>query len=294
MKKAILFLFTSIIFAMPGISQTKVDTLKNETVIKLTKAKLQESIIIQKISKSVCSFDVSTDALIRLRENNVSDKVIELMISKQDESEVSSEKKIVNNSTDQNYVFTESGIYFFEDGKYTMLDPTNVGVPALKPGFIIPGTYKYKSQLEGSEANYQLKEKHPTFYFNFEPAKKSLNNSTEKENTQNNYMAEILSRMDAANGNASAISPNDFKLIKLDQERGRREYTSGSAGIGRTDMSIADGYLVNFKYEKVSGHTYKVSFPVDLKPGQYCFLYANKASARQQSGAKAFDFSVKK
>ena len=175
-----------------------------------------------------------------------------------------------------------------------MLDPTNVGAATLMTGGCIGSSYEYKSQIDGGEANYHLKEKRPSFYFNFEPVKKSLNSSNQNTTTSNNYMQEMLNRVDAASGNSKAISPNDFKLIKLDKSKGKRKYTSGKiSGFSGADMSIGGKYIITFKYEKVSGHTYKMTLLGDLKPGEYCFLYSNKSSVSAQGGSKVFDFGIK-
>ena len=61
-------------------AQTKVDTLTNAKVIKLSQLGLQPSVIINKIQSSYPYFDVSTDALINLSENGVSADVINEMM----------------------------------------------------------------------------------------------------------------------------------------------------------------------------------------------------------------------
>jgi hypothetical protein len=132
MTKLILLLifFPAIVF-----SQAKVDTLKNETIIKLTKSKLPESVITQKINQSFCNFDVSVDALIKLKENNVTDSVINLMIRKQSRIDAITSTSVKNNINDKNYAFTESGIYFLANGIYTNLDPTIVSATSPKSVF---------------------------------------------------------------------------------------------------------------------------------------------------------------
>ena len=47
----------------------------------------------------------------------------------------------------------------------------------------VPATYIAK--IDGGEANYQLQETNPTFYFNFDPAHKSLNNANQESNSDN-------------------------------------------------------------------------------------------------------------
>jgi hypothetical protein len=58
------------------------NVLKNEDVISLTKSKLPESLIIQKIATSNCKFDTSTDALLALINSGVSEKVVGAMMAK--------------------------------------------------------------------------------------------------------------------------------------------------------------------------------------------------------------------
>lgn len=55
------------------------DVVRNEDIIKLSQAKLQDGIIISKIKNSLCRFNLSTDALIKLKEANVSDAVVQAM-----------------------------------------------------------------------------------------------------------------------------------------------------------------------------------------------------------------------
>jgi hypothetical protein len=47
----------------------------------MVKAKLADSIVIQKIKSSTCEFDTSADALIKLKDAGVSDTVIQAMLA---------------------------------------------------------------------------------------------------------------------------------------------------------------------------------------------------------------------
>jgi hypothetical protein len=64
--------------AGPGVAQ---EVLTNDAVIKMVKAGLPESVVIQKIQTSQKRFDTSTDGLIKLKGAGVSDKVIEAMMA---------------------------------------------------------------------------------------------------------------------------------------------------------------------------------------------------------------------
>ena len=297
-KTTIAVLAASII-SFTALGQVKNDTISNSTVIKMTKSKLGDKIILSKITTSPNKFDVSTDALIKLKENNVSDTVVNLMVHKQSLIEAASDKNNSANSDGSNYIFKTSGIYFKKDGKYTPLDPTIVTSSTAKMGLT---TSKNMSQIEGKEANYQFTET-PEIYFNFSPTKKDLNKSNNNSTSNDNYMDAILNGGAYGSNNSSAVSPNEFKLVKLNSSKGKREYQSGkTAGVygGKSDYSIGDKYIVTFKYEKVSDNTYKIIFPSGLKPGEYCFVYlSNNANtnpylvALGQNKNKVFDFGVK-
>lgn len=294
---------TLILFlSLSAFSQSKVDTIRNSTIIKLTKSKLAETVIIQKINQSYCIFDVGIDSLIALKDNNVTDNIINVMIAQNAKQEkVNAEKQ--QNANDKNYVFEESGIYFQRGDKYISLDPTIANTSKPKSGLF---NVKLKSQIEGSEANYQLSQKRPEFYFNFEPVKKDLNdaNANNTQKKSNNYMDELLSKSPSgyglANSSYQAISPNDFKLIKLDKSNKRREFTSGKVNmVGQFDWSIDDKSIINFKYEKISANTYKITFPKDLNEGEYCFFYLGNNTNQNmmygfgQNNFKVFDFGIK-
>jgi hypothetical protein len=77
--KPLLILF-AILLANIAISQKKVDSLNNESIIQLTKIGLQPSVIVIKINSCVNNFDVSTDGLVNLSTNGVSADVINAMI----------------------------------------------------------------------------------------------------------------------------------------------------------------------------------------------------------------------
>jgi superfamily II DNA or RNA helicase len=97
---------------------------------------------------------------------------------------------------------------------------------------------------------------------------------------------------------------SDIKLLDgcifLDKVKNRREFVCGKvSAYGQYDMSIGDEYIINYKYEKISGNTFKIIFTRNLEPGEYCFVYLGNnnnrpyASAYMQNNFKVFDFSIK-
>jgi len=288
--KTLFTLLFGILISNLVLSQTKADTLKNETIIKLTQSKLGDKLIINKINSSPVKFDISTDGLINLKKNGVTEAVLDAMIDIQSKIDLNKETNANNNSADGSYVFKKPGIYFKEGEKYIALDPTMV-TSSTKRGYL---SVTNMMQLEGNQANYDVNTS-TELYFNFTPERKTLNDS-KQTSTRNDYFDLIM-------GNASAISPNEFKLVHLKVKKSilpfikknKREYQSGKASVGKVDNTIGDRYIVNFKYEQVSEFTYKIILPSDIVPGQYCFIYLsnNSSSFYGKNSQKVFDFEIK-
>lgn len=55
--------------------------LTNQDIIKMSKAKFGDGVILAKIGKSKCEFDTSPDAMVHLKQSGVSDPVIQAMVS---------------------------------------------------------------------------------------------------------------------------------------------------------------------------------------------------------------------
>src|SRR5207247_985578 len=52
----------------------------NDSIVKLHQLGFEDSVIIEKVRTSICKFDTSTDALMKLKEEGVSSSVITTMI----------------------------------------------------------------------------------------------------------------------------------------------------------------------------------------------------------------------
>ena len=296
MQKIILVLALSI-FSIAAFSQSAA-VLTNAEIIKLHKSKVGDKIIITKIQSSQVKFDISTDALVSLSQSGVSEVVIDAMMDKQMKTDNSESTLTKSNGIKGGYAFPRSGIYYeSEDKSYTELNPTLV-TSTKDDGnclsncllFYGIGTKKNVSSLEGAEANYQLGIS-PIIYFCFSEGKKDINKVS--SNQDSDYFSQLI-------GNQTAVSPNEFKLIKLKTQGNSRTYVSGSvkASTGAADVSIADEYIVNFKYTQVAENTYKLTFPNGLESGEYCFYYlsnkgTNPYALASYNNIKVYDFGVR-
>ena len=260
-------------------SQTKVDTLTNEKIIRLSKLGLQPSVIINKIQTSYTSFDVSTDGLIKLSDNGVSSDVINEMM-KFDNMKQSA----VANQKDMNDPLTKRGvgIYYFnpndKERKLKKVDPT-VTSTNKSGGFGSSLAQRYsagiaknkeRTNLAGAKSHLQINEDSPVFYFYFEKNSNS--------NDDNWFFA-------------SATSPNEFVLVLLDENKDSREMIIGTSNAYGSSTGVPNKIKVPFDYSEVSDGIYKVTFKQPLIKGEYCFLYTSSTPSRFNNN-KVFDFGV--
>lgn len=267
-----------VLISLTTTAQTKPEILTNETVTLLVQKGLGSSIIINKIKTSKTNFDVSTDALIKLKESSVPDEIVATMV------EYSANKG--NVVTDPNDPLTghSSGIYYYnpnnEQNHLTRIDPTVVssnksgGVGTALAQHFTYGLAKNKqiAIVSGSNARKQIGGNTLVFYFYFDKSKGSLNNST-------NWWF------------ASATSPNEFALIKLDGKKDSREFSTGESNAYGSSIGISEKQKITFDYTEVGEGIYKVTLRGDIQAGEYCFIYTG-AVPFLYTNDKIFDFGI--
>lgn len=324
-------ILTSILFLSISVfsqQTTQIETLNNYSIMNMVKKGLTKSIILLKIKNTPSNFDVSTDALIFLKDNKVDDEIVLAMVEKSSTTSASTPQKnaqVNNSSTTINVQesaqsddkksnpeadqiiqnLNGSGIYYYNEElkTYIQLDQTVISGSESKIStgnyFGIPSGMVNKNYIDGNEANMKITETtQPIFYFYFDPASTSLNNSNNKTGQQPGNYLEALYGF-SYQQNAKAFTPNDFKLIKLDLRKNSRMFKGGRNSFGMGMGKIPSGYFVNFKYERLSNNLFKLYFPKPLTSlAQFCFLYAgntgNKGIANPYSSSeiKVFDFGT--
>lgn len=340
--KKVLLLIAVLMFSFLYVHAQN-DVLTNSSVVSMVKKGLGETIIKAKIKQSICSFDLSTDALIALKENKLSEGLIMSMIEKMD-AQASGTATMSNTSSsnlnttpqsstapkrgvDPNKVLNpkyqdevnrvlpqlyESGIFVFNsvDNLFQKLDATVVtenkaGGFGQTLAFGMTGglsNIKSEASLLGKNANLQLGSSQPVFYFYFDYQRSSLNNSSNNvvENTGDYFstLTGFLAKQGNAN-NANALSPNDFKLIDLKEEKGKRTFISGKGNLFNARGGLTDKQIESFKYERLTPSLFKVYFTEPLNSGEYCFYYSGNSATQANIGnfyqvneMKVFDFGV--
>ena len=299
MKKNIYF---AIVLLFITISSSYAqDVLTNKSIIALSKAGLPSSIIVNKMKTTACSFDLSTNALIDLKNNNVADDVLNAMIEKQGTSVETGNigaDSIINK-------LPETGIYYYNSQvkHYDRLDPTLVTGNKTEANLL--GTVKSKSILDGAESNIQANQT-PVFYFYFGNSNENKLSNTNASSTsyKNEFVEMLKSYSPNAKTSNAAFSPNDFKLIKLDRNKNSRSFESGRISMYSGVSNGVSKNVQDFKYEAITPNLYKVYFPNGLPQGEFCFIYASSAAsggvtasmtnnAYHTNDIKVFDFGVK-
>ena len=260
------------------------EVMTNDEVISLTKAGLAGSVIIGKIRTSKSNFDMSTDALIKLKQSGVPDDVVGAMLeAKSGKGVGTSGAAAVGPTGDPNDPMSKKsyGIYLFEerDGqrKMTQLQP-NVSAQNRTGGMftasITPfglGKVKTKTNLPGRNAALQINATAPVFYF---------------------YLDNTSGGLNTASGIPS--TPNEFTLVRFNQRSDNREVTIAKSNSWGGKGGLSDEYVVPLKAEDMGNGIFKVTPTVDLKKGEYGFYLLNSGNSNTAAGvgAKFFDFGV--
>jgi hypothetical protein len=263
------------------------EVLTNETVAAMAKAGLGTSVIVAKIRSSPSDFDVSVDALIRLKQDGVDDEVINAMIEAgEPPSNPTAALHRARRTTGPPLPPTpaESGIYYsehvgqeqqlvlVEPNIYTQSKETGVWKQALTYGI---AKVRYKTVLPGAHARLTVETRRPVFYFYFDLPSPGLSS--------------------AGTVWGPATSAGEFVLARMDAKPSRRELEVGEhGGYTGTKYGVADKATQPFDFERLASGIYRVTPKADLADGEYCFLYGGAvATSGAGAGPKLFDFTVR-
>jgi len=285
-KLSVLLLAMTIGFSSVALAQ---DAMNNDEVISLTKAGLAGSVIIGKIRASKTNFDMSTDALIKLKQSGVGDDVVAAMLeaksglsSKPAAVVNTSGAATVNPSGDPNDPMSKHcyGIYHYEERdsvrKMSQLKP-NVSAQNRTGGLFTSqltygiGKVKTKANLPGRNATLQLTTTAPVFYFYLDVSSGGLN---------------------TASGIPS--DPNEFTLVRFNIRSDNREVTIGKQNAFGGKGGLSDEYVVQFKAEDLGNGIFRITPAAALTKGEYGFYLVNSGNSNASAavGAKFFDFGI--
>ncbi len=301
MKKVYLSVLLALLLGMAAHAQTKPETLTNAKIVALVKAGLSNTVILATLQNANTNFDTSTNALIDLKQKGVSDDVIAAMINKSYKGPPLPAANVpqgavtmgpvpnmaFSNVLDLNNLASlEPGIYYYDEttSQLNQMDGSVFSQTKVGSGIITAITYgvaktKAKAVLSGSQANFSIHTKTPSFYFIF-------------PHTQG---ADFASQSAAGNWYSDATSPNEFLLVKFKVKEKSREIVTGSYGTySGFSGGIDDDNKIIFRSEKIAPGIYKVYPDEPLAEREYAFLFAGTAATARggSTSQKAFDFSI--
>lgn len=278
-------LLTISMLVIGGINVLAQEVMRNADVVSLVKAGLSNSIIVDKIRGSKSDFDLSTDALILLKQAGVSDDIVGAMLAAKTGGSTTANVNANTSSaaTDPNDPTAphDFGLYMYEekDGSRKMTQMSATVSQQNRTGGMFTssmtygiGKVKIKTNLPGTTAKMQLNSVRPVFYF---------------------YLDSKTGGLNTASG--IPANPSEFALVRFNIRKDNREVTIGKSNAFGAKGGLSDEYVVEFDAQDLGNGVFKVTPKTDLKNGEYAFYLLNSGNSNASTavGSKFFDFGVK-
>lgn len=255
--------------AQQGTAQERM-ALTNDAVIAMLREKFDDATIIKMIQQHNTKFDLSVNELIRLKQAGASQAVLQAMVEAiPDNQKVpKTEKETVSNAPSNNSVLPdEIGVYVRQ----------KTGLVAIEPEVVnwqTGGVVKTLATLglDKGHVNGMVSGPH---------------SSLALSSGQQGWTTGIEFIIRCADGN----SASEYLLLRFWVKSDRREFRSVTGGVLHASSGAKDN-IVQFQFEKLGPHTYKVTFPFH-EPGEYGFLAPGIAtSANMASQGKVYTFRI--
>lgn len=275
------FLLASSSYAQQPTSppSTRSEALTNADILKMIEAKLTDDLIISKIQASACSFDTSTDTILKLKSQGVSEAVIQAMVVAGKPPTEASTRATPPADPNNPLSPHAPGIYWLaktQGGQQlARLEASTYG-GGKTSGMIGSGMtwglkkMKVKAELAGPHAALRIRESSPEFWFYFEDAAQGFGRGP-------------LS--------AQASKPEDFVLAKMEGHEKERLLVVGQASLFGGSSGLRSKDVVAVQVQKVAPGIFKVTVSKALDPGEYCFVPPGGVAAGM-AGGQLFDFGI--
>jgi len=252
--------------------------LTNQDVVRMTKASFGDATIVKMIETHSSSFELSVDALLRLKELGVSQAVIQAMLSTDAERKpaaamsqpapVPATPAAVSVKPAEAVQFLEEvGVYQALKGKLVAIEPEIVN---WRTGGVIKNAVTLgldKGHVNGTIAGPHSK--------------------TAVATTPFGMAGSVVFYIRCLEGN----SASEYQLLRFWQKGDRREFRSVTGGVLHMSGGATNN-VTEFHFEKISPRTYKVELPT-LALGEYGFLAPGAAaSADMASRGKIYTFRI--
>ena len=244
--------------------------LTAEEVIKLAKAGLSEDIIIQQIKKNGQPFDLSTEQLIALKAENVSDRIVQAMLNPSAALEIpaSAPAPVVSR------VIAPPPPAAGKRGPPEAAFPAEAGVYS-------------KRQGQWMEVPSEI------VYWKSGGVLKTLATAGIRHGDVNGHIPGAGSHSSLAGSlellivAPDGVTLNEYQLLRLRVNKDNREFRTVTGGVLHA-QSGSQRDVVPFEGKKLASHVYEVSFPAKAGPGEYGLLPPSSANG----SGKIYSFRV--
>ncbi len=225
------------LFILAAIALLAQDVFTNESVVKLVKSGMSETLILNVLRQTPANYDLGADRLVELRNSGVSEKIIAVMLEKSTGKAPAAGPGATASATAGPALPAGPGVFFKKGSEWLEL---------------IEETVDWKST--GVMKNF----------VSAGIVKKNLKGSIAGLNSRN-----ILSA-----GNEILIAPpagvpvSEYLLVPMKPSKGRREFEVGPP---QKNTSLAKGAIA-FGLEKLGGNHYRIAPVSPLAPGEYGIL----------------------
>jgi hypothetical protein len=231
-------------------------TLNNDAVIKLIKAKLSDDLIVSTINATPGSYDTSVNGIIALKAAGASDKVVKAIEQKSSGGAAATEASGLPAGID------EVGVYFKDKtGAWTTLMPEMVD-------------FKSNGALKNIASAGIVKG--------------DRNGIIENQHAKTSLTFPVVLAVYVPEGTAIT----EYQLYRLRLNGNSREFLSGAGGVMHVSEGATRDY-VDFQPDKIAPRVYQITLPADTGKGEYGLLPPGEVdSSKKGSGEKIYTVSI--
>lgn len=248
------FASLSLLAAMTVPSSAWAEDFDNASVVALTDAGIGESVLLAKIASLPCSYDVSTDSLIELRQAGVSSVVIAAMVDRCMGS--SSAQGAVDDSSGP-AAMRAPGLYidFGREGAHDIqrIRPTVASGGRVTGNGSLLFPFRMKLGVPRASAQTKSNSSQPVFYFYFETDDRNVGDF-------------------GTSATVSAQSPAEFSLVRFKEKKGQRELVVGKAQAFSASVGIDPKDSIQFAIEEIRDGIFSATPLSPLEAGEYGFV----------------------
>ena len=243
MKPKLALISFALILAASVASRAQ-QPLANDAIVKMVKANLGEGLIVSMINSEPGSYTLTPDAMIKLKQDGVSDKILAAMVAKSSAPPSSSAAKTSTPSNDSPAILglppdMEIGAYFRKGDSWVEMMPEVVN---WKTGGVLK-----------SIASAGI-------------VKGDINGHLEGTHSHNS----AASPLEVIIYTPEGVAITEYQLLRLREEKESREFRTVTGGV----MHVSGGAtrdVVPFESKKLANRIYRITLP-NLGAGEYGFL----------------------